>query len=94
MSRQIFPFAPGATSTLAASTTSASVSIDPYATAVRVLNAGSQLAFIRFAGTATTADLPIPSGATEVFTKNGAASIAAITAASTTTLYVTTGEGL
>lgn len=65
---------------------------------VRILNTGSNLAFVRWGvGTQTavaTTDMPIAAGATEVFTKGLADHLAAIcTSGQTTTLYVTPGEG-
>jgi hypothetical protein len=77
---------------------------------VRVYNVGSALVFIRFAEVtvnsagvvdlattveATNADIPIPPLSVSIFTvDSGTTRIAAITASSTATLYVTTGEGL
>lgn len=77
---------------------------------VRIYNAGPSLVFVRFAEpsvssagvyadgssvAATNADIPIPAGNTETFTLDSSTSrIACLTASSTATLYVTTGEGL
>ena len=96
-------FAPaGNTVNLAADTSTDRVALTAPASAggyqVRIYNAGSATAFVRF-GTdtieATTgAGMPIPSGQTEVFTMASTVThMAAITASSTATLYVTTGYG-
>lgn len=91
-------FFPGATQSISATSTSASVTVDEYTKAVRIYNKGPNTAFIKFgigATTATTSDMPIPSGGIEVFSKDRADKIAAICAATeTATVYVTTGEGL
>lgn len=92
-------FAPkgDATVTLAVTTTSSSGTLDIYSSSVRIHNAGTALAFIRFGTgttTALTSDMPLASGATETFTKGSADKIAAIAASGTATLYVTNGEGL
>lgn len=64
---------------------------------VRIVNAGPNVAFIRFGTgtqTAVTTDMPLLPGTVEVFHKGGCDSIAAICAASqTATLYVTEGSG-
>lgn len=92
-------FAPNGsdTATMVATTASASVSIDAHSNSVRVVNTGAAMAFLRFgatSATATTADMPIASGATETFTKGSADKVAAITASGTATLYFTSGEGM
>lgn len=65
--------------------------------AVRLVNAGASTVFVRWGVGAQTAvaatDMPILSGTTEVFAKGLADHLAAITASSTATLYVTCGEG-
>lgn len=70
---------------------------------VRIYNGGPDTAFIRFGSStvnATTADVPIPSGAIEVMTftvpdqVTTGAYMAAITASGTATLYFTTGVGI
>lgn len=64
---------------------------------MRIVNAGPSTVFIRFgvgAQTAVTGDMPMLSGTVEVFSKAGDVdTIAAITAASTSTIYITCGEG-
>lgn len=92
-------FAPSGSPTvlLAASTTTSSASLDPNSSTVRVVNVGASMAFIKFgtgALTATAADMPIASGATETFTKATADKVAAITSTGTATLYFTNGEGI
>jgi hypothetical protein len=62
----------------------------------RVYNATSAVCFIKFGGstvTATTADMPIPPGAVEVFSIGDATYIAGITGGGTGTLYATPGFG-
>lgn len=86
-----------ATVSIAATTATASATLDVYSNAVRVVNAGTGTAFLRFgkgATTATVTDMPILSGATETFTKGDSTTVAAITATGTATLYFTNGEGL
>jgi hypothetical protein len=70
---------------------------------VRIYNAGPDTAFIRFGDstvTATSADVPIPSGAIEVMSFTvpeqdvTGAYMAAITASGTATVYFTTGVGI
>lgn len=64
---------------------------------MRILNAGPSTVFVRFgvgAQTAVTTDMPILAGSVELFTKTPATdTVAAITASSTATLYITCGEG-
>jgi FtsP/CotA-like multicopper oxidase with cupredoxin domain len=71
---------------------------------LRFYNAGTVTVFVKkgaggVAAVATTADLPIAPGATEVFTVNNnpsapITSIGAITAGTAATLYVTSGAGI
>lgn len=85
------------TATIAATIASARVALDPYSNAVRIINKGAEDAFIQFGDenvTATTAKMPITSGATETFTKGSATHMAAVTASGTAILYVTSGEGM
>lgn len=91
----------GATETLAVTVATANVALTvpgrPIPFNVRVFNDGAATMFIAFGESgvvATTASLPIPSGAVEVFSVNPATThIAAITAVGTTTLYATSGRG-
>lgn len=92
-------FAPkgDATVPIAGTTSSATGLLDVYSNAVRVVNAGPNMAFIRFttgASTAVATDMPIASGATETFTKGSADRVSAICATGTAALYFTNGEGL
>lgn len=86
------------TVTIAATVASANVALDQFSNAVRVVNAGTAMAFIHFGsgvGTAATlTKMPVASGATETFTKGTSNYVAAITASGTATLYFTNGEGL
>lgn len=94
----MLPFKPnGDTVTLAATTTSASNSTLPaFSSQVRVYVKGSDVR-LRFGAGSLTADasidMPIAGGNTEVFTKNGATSVAVICESGTATVYVTPGEG-
>lgn len=87
-----------ATVTIAATTTSASATLDANSSQVRVVNAaGGSMAFIRFstgASTAVATDMPIAPGTDAVFTKGTATHVAAICATGTATLYFTNGEGM
>jgi hypothetical protein len=63
----------------------------------RVYNAGSATVFLRFGVSGVTAavtDIPVPSGAIEIFHIGGSSHVAAITAASTATVYFNCGLGL
>jgi hypothetical protein len=64
---------------------------------VRVYNAGADLVFFNFSigtGTATTADIPIPSGNTEVFwCPAGCTHVNVIASSATATVYFTPGQG-
>jgi len=64
----------------------------------RVYNAGSVAVFVEFGSStvaATTADMPIAPGAVEVFTlEDGDTHMAAITASSSASVYVTAGRGV
>lgn len=75
---------------------SGSISIDPKAKSVRLVNSGANICFIRIgtgAQTATTADLVIlPNTSIIVSKAEGEDTIAGISAAGTT-LHVQTGEG-
>jgi hypothetical protein len=91
------PFEPNANHSLSASTTSAEVTtLSASDNIVRIYNATSAVAYVRWgttAQTAVTTDLAIPSGAVEAFTKNNATRIAAILASGTGSVYITTGNG-
>ena len=91
-------FAPsGATVKISATTASSSVSLDQYSACVRVMNAGPNIAFLKFsfgASTATLTDMPIAVGATEVFTDATSNTVSAICETGTASVYFTNGEGL
>jgi hypothetical protein len=105
MSANTFTFSPilGDTATLAVTQTTGSVAmVVPAAVPlgalnVRIYNAGANVAFIQMGSSsvvATTAKMPIPPGAVEVFSLAGNTHIAAICAGGlTTTLYFTAGHG-
>lgn len=102
--RNILPYA-DLTKVIAATTTSLSVSfssVNGKRKQYRVYNAGSSLAFVRQGtGTVTAVvstsgqagDMPVPSGAIEVFDMGENDVIAAITASGGATVYVTLCEG-
>lgn len=96
---------PGSTVSLSASTTSSSVPLAKIpsgggTTMFRLYNAGASTVFVTVGPcstvTATTSNLPLPSGAIEALffdvsdTEN---CLAGVTASGTATLYVTTGAG-
>ena len=100
-----FTPAPAATASISATTTSARTAIKQQPTGshqLRLFNAGTATVFWTFGDGAVTAaltDVPLPSGAIEVVTLPNATNaptthIAAITAAGTATLHLTTGQGL
>lgn len=90
-------FEPGTTVSLAASTTSANVSLGSgTGNSLRVYNPTASIAFVRWGGgaqTATTSDLPIAPGSVEEFRKSNSDNVAAILAAGSGTLYFTPGSG-
>lgn len=93
-------FAPSGLDTvqLAATASTGSVAIDRNSNVVRVLNAGPNLAYICFGNgsiSATTAKIPLPVGAAELFTKGAQDHAAAICdTGNTATLFFTAGEGI
>jgi hypothetical protein len=97
------PFTPlGVTVAISVTTTTASGEIttmnDASGKDLRIYNAGSATAFLDFGSSgivATTADMPVPSGAVEVISVGpGVTHVAAITASGTATLYITAGRGI
>ena len=91
-------FTPGATASISATSTSGSASVTAANNSVRVVNLGPNKAFIRWGVGAQTAvastDMPVHNGATEIFDKGRADTLAAICASGeTATLYLTSGEG-
>lgn len=90
---------PGQTKTISATASSSSVQFltQGKGRSIRIFNAGSATTFVRLGKGSATAlvadDMPIPSGAIEVFDFGLYDTIAGITASSTATVYVTLGEG-
>ncbi len=97
--KAFFP-AEKATQKIAATTVSASATLDQYSNAVRVYNPGPNIARIRFSGpggsavAATTNDMPIGVGVTEIFTKGDATFVTAICDTGTAAIEFTAGEGV
>lgn len=95
-------FTPGAGATynlvLNATSMSSSVSIPANSTTIRVVNAGTASIAFRFGAGAQTAvfatDTVMLAGTVEIFSCGFADTFAAITASSTATVYVTSGEGI
>ncbi len=98
----ILAFSPtAATTTLSASTTSANGALagdTTVASSIRVYNGSTAVAFIKYgsgAQTATSADLPVAPGATEIFNIGPSVdNVAAILSTGTGNVYVTRGGGL
>jgi hypothetical protein len=90
-------FTPIATVSLAVTTTTGRVALVGDASTVRLYNAGTATAFVKFGDssiTAATTNMPIPAGAIEAFRPPGSSThLAAITSSGTATLYATSGEG-
>lgn len=87
---------PGKSTSIAATTTTASASVPAEAPSLRVFNAGPATIFIRWGvgtQTALTTDMAIPAGVVEVFYKRVADTVAAITSAGASTVYLTPGTG-
>lgn len=98
MSR-VTAFQPGATATLAVTTTSAAATISAGYPTLEIQNDGAVTAFVAWAPSAAVATVaagyPILAGQSKTITiEHGHTSLAAITASGTTTLYITSGEGL
>lgn len=91
------PFTPRATATLAGTTVSSAVAIDPGCEQIEVNNAGDTTLFVRWGTTTPTAlitDYPVLPGHCKVITiGTGNAFLAGITATGTATAYVTSGQG-
>jgi hypothetical protein len=90
-------FEPNADHILAVSTTSAELqTMSATDSQVRIHNGTSGLVHVCWGTTAQTATVsmrPIGAGQTECFTKNNATRLAAIMAAGSGTIYITTGLG-
>lgn len=93
----LFQPMPGKSTSISATATTASASVDATAPQVRLYNAGSQKCHVRWgigAQTAVTTDMVLAAGAIETFHKGAADTIAAICATGeTATLYITPGVG-
>lgn len=98
------PFSPhyGSNQVLTAGAASASVGIDRDNKQVRVVNTGANIGYFRTydstdtatgAGTASTADVPVPAGMATTITKGMRHDRLAYISAAGTTLEVMTGEG-
>ncbi len=88
-------FAPTSTVKLSAILTSVSASIPTGTTALRIYNSGPSPVFIRWgtgAQTATANDLPLASGATEMFGKSSANDTVAAISTGMATVYVSAGN--
>ena len=88
-------FAPTSTVKLSAILTSVSTSIPTGTTALRVYNSGPSPVFIRWgtgAQAATANDLPLASGATEMFGKSSANDTVAAISTGMATVYVSAGN--
>jgi len=89
----------GSTASIAATAASASATLSApqvFASQMMVTNAGSTAAYMRWGAGSQTAqitDTPILPGSCQVLSKGAADTVAAITGAGTTTLYVSPGEG-
>jgi len=83
---------PQGSATISATSSSSSVNPTGNGQMVRVYNAGSATAFVAIGTTATTSDMPMPSGNVEYLSVAPGTAIAAITASSTATVYVTRCE--
>jgi hypothetical protein len=79
---------------LAVSTSSASVAVNPAVDVLRIYNDGPDIARIRWgvgAQTATTSDMAIPPNVISYFVKDRADTVAAITAFGSSTLSIVAG---
>ena len=92
------PFQPtrGANQVTTPAAASASVNVDPFSKTLRLVNVGLNICHVRVGEgpqTATTADLPLPSG-TSIFVQKGQGedTVAFISAVGTT-LHIQPGEG-
>ena len=75
---------------------SASVSVNAQDTAVRLVNSGAGICYVRIgkgAQTATTADIPVRSASEVIIRKSDGADTVAYISAAGTTLNIATGEG-
>ena len=94
----------GASQAISATGSSSSITLSTGGTQIRVYNAGTAIAYVRWGSGAQTAlvtsvgtpgDLPLFPGAVEVFNKQFSDNtFAAVTGGTACTLYVTVGNGL
>lgn len=94
----IMSFAPIATTLKLSPTTTSANGAMAQGGDVRVHNAGTTLAFIKWSGTAsptaTTSDYPLPAGAVEVLQVGTSKYVAAVFASGTGDIYFTPGRGI
>jgi hypothetical protein len=89
-------FSSAASGVIAATTTSASRALVATDRDMRVYNAGTTIAFIRWgigAQTAVATDVAVPPGTVHTFNKGNADTVAVIMASATANIYVSTGFG-
>ena len=90
-------FSPGATVSIACTTTSGSATVAAGNSTMRLTNIGANACFVRWgtgAQTALATDFPVaPNTSVLVAKPFEVVTVAALTGASTTTLYITVGEG-
>jgi len=90
-------FSPGITTSISATSVSASAALNVNSPIVRIYNAGTVRAFVRFgvgAQTAVITDMPIAPGTIELFSDGVADTIAVICATGETAIiYITSGDG-
>lgn len=90
----------GPTTKIAATTASASTTLDPFSNAVRIYNAGPNAARVKFSGpagsalAATATDFNIPPNTVEIMTCGDATFVAAICDTGTAAIEFTSGEGV
>lgn len=92
------PFCPqrGANQTVSPAAASASVTVEEHAHAVRFVNSGANICYVRIgegAQTATTADTPVRAGSEVILRKADGEDTVAYISAAGTTLGIQTGEG-
>jgi hypothetical protein len=93
------PFTPAATVSIAAGTTTANVALTGNGQQLELNNTGSVTVFVKLGGASVEAavtDYPVLAGQCKLITRNPDSDLrlAAITAASTATLYITVGRGV
>jgi hypothetical protein len=92
------PFTPGATVSVAATTSTGNVALTGNGEQLEVQNTGAVTVFVNLGTSAVTAavtDYPVLAGQSKLITRNpdGHTYLAAITASGTATVYVTIGRG-